>query len=83
MATFEVEIPCWSDGCPLTITGIEAMHDDHALEIVVDWVNRRAGYHYCNRLPPGTKVFGPGGLAQVVPRWYTPPLPGIFPAPAG
>lgn len=54
---FDVVIPDWSEGCPLRIGGIEADDKTGAEKIVVEWVNRRAGYDYCQKLPDGTKFF--------------------------
>lgn len=53
---FQITIPDWSDGCPLRITNIKADNKEAAIRQVVEWVNQRAGYHYCDDLPPGTKV---------------------------
>lgn len=51
-----VTIPNWSEGVPLTITGVEAADEAGAIASVVAWVNRYAGYDYCAALPAGTIV---------------------------
>ena len=56
MVHFSVKIPNWHVGASLTIKGIEAKAKDEALEKAVASVNRYAGYHYCDELPPGTTV---------------------------
>ncbi len=53
--TYEVTIPSGSEGLPLTAK-VDAETEDEARQKVIDWVNQRAGYHYCDSLPPGTKV---------------------------
>ncbi len=53
--TYEVTIPDWTEGLPLTVK-VNAESENEALQKVTDWVNKRAGYHYCDNLPLGTKV---------------------------
>ena len=53
---YDITIPQWSEGKPLHIRDIEADTAIEATEKVVEWVNNRAGYHYCDNLPIGTKV---------------------------
>jgi hypothetical protein len=53
---YTVRIPDWSDGRHLDLTNIEADGPEGATAKAVEWVNRRAGYHYCDRLPAGTTV---------------------------
>jgi hypothetical protein len=48
---YTVRIPDWSDGRHLDLTNIEADGPEGATAKAVEWVNRRAGYHYCDRLP--------------------------------
>lgn len=62
---YDVIIPGWSEGKPLTIPEIEADSPEDAVQQVVAWVNRRAGYSYCSSLPAGTKVRGPDGSGTV------------------
>lgn len=54
--SYRVTIPQWSGGQFLRIVEIEADTAVEATEKIVNWVNRRAGYHYCDSLPIGTKV---------------------------
>lgn len=56
MNKYFVAIPDWSEGKPLYFEGVEAESAQGAEQKVVDWVNRRAGYRYCDRLPTGSVV---------------------------
>ena len=53
---YDIMIPQWSEGKPLHIRNIEALTPQEAREKVITWVNRRAGYHYCDELPKGCTV---------------------------
>ena len=48
---YGIIIPQWSEGKPLYIRNIEADTPSAARAKVVNWVNKRAGYHYCDKLP--------------------------------
>lgn len=53
---YNVTIPNWTEGCPLTLTNVDAENETGARAVVVAWVNRRAGFDYCTDLPAGTVV---------------------------
>jgi len=53
---FDVTIPQWSEGKPMTFKGIEADTAVEATAKTVNMVNQIAGYHYCDNLPVGTTV---------------------------
>lgn len=59
---YSVTIPCWTEGVPLHINNITAESGHKAWAWVVDYVNRRAGFHYCDDLPFGSTLTGPHGL---------------------
>lgn len=58
---YSVTIPYWSEGCPLTLTGIRAVSRRDAVIQAIQWVNRYAGYHYCDALPAGSRAFVEAG----------------------
>lgn len=62
---YEIIIPDWLEGCSLTVPAA-AESAAGALAAVVAWVNRRAGYRYCDRLPPGTRVVCGGRLVHLL-----------------
>lgn len=53
---YQVVIPGWSEGKPLAMRGIVAASGQEAEAKVVEWINKRAGYHYCDKLPPGSSI---------------------------
>ncbi len=53
---WEVIIPKWANGLPLSIINVEAETKEQAKQRVVDWVNERAGFVLCEKLPPYTRV---------------------------
>ncbi len=53
---YDVTIPDWTGGNPMTFRRVEATTPDEAQAKVVAWYNRRVGDHYCARLPAGTTV---------------------------
>lgn len=55
MKKYDVKIPGWTEGLPLTIT-VEAENESDAYQKAVDCVNKYAGYHYCDKLPIDTTV---------------------------
>lgn len=63
--TYEVEIAGWHGSKPLIMTGVEATSGEEAYQKTVDWVNRYAGYHYCDRLPEGSRVFSGNDLVEI------------------
>lgn len=51
---YEVTIPGWHVGTPLTLEHVRAVSRRDATIQAVQWVNRYAGYHYCDELPAGS-----------------------------
>jgi cupin superfamily acireductone dioxygenase involved in methionine salvage len=52
---YGVKIPDWTEGLPMTII-VEAENESDAYQKTVDWINKYAGYHYCDKLPIDTTV---------------------------
>lgn len=65
---YDVRIPNWTEGKPMTFQKVEAASTEEAKQKIVDWHNRRAGYHYCDDLPSGTEIAEHGMLPPYWPN---------------
>lgn len=52
---YEVKIPSWSEGKPAFFSA-RAVNPRDAITMLIQWINRYAGYRYCDRLPANCVV---------------------------
>lgn len=50
-----ITIPDWSEGKPIRFISVKNTQAE-AVRQVIDFINARAGYQYCDKLPPGSTV---------------------------